>query len=78
MNKKMLVVLAYILAAVFAVLAVVYFVTPADHLLHFMPGYSASMTTPHIKHGLACLVLAVACCLYCRFAGGPKASAQEQ
>jgi hypothetical protein len=78
MNKKILVPLAYALAVVFLVIAIVYFVTPADHLPHFMPGYSHSMTTPHIKHGLASLVLAVGLAILGWFAGGPKASAHEK
>lgn len=78
MNKKLLIPIAYVLAVVFLAVSVVYFVTPADHLPHFMPGYSHAMTTPHIKHGLASLVLAAGCAILGWFAGGPKASAQEK
>lgn len=50
-----------LLAVVFVALAVYYFVTPAESLLHFLPGYEAGVTAHHSKHGLAALVLAAGC-----------------
>jgi uncharacterized membrane protein len=77
MNKKTLATIAYVLAGLFVVLAVVYFSTPADHLPGFLPGHSSSMTTPHIKHGIACIVLALGCATFGWFQGGPKQSVQK-
>jgi hypothetical protein len=79
MNKKLIVPIAYVLAAAFVVLGIVYFVTPADHLPHFFPGYSSTITVAHVKHGLACIVLAAGCGAVGWFAGGPKGeSAQKE
>ena len=78
MNKKLLVSMAYVLAALFVLLAIFYFVTPADKLPHFLPGYDATMTAAHVKHGLACLVLALGCGAFAWFQGGPKKSAQQE
>ena len=61
-----------LLAAVFIVLAVYYFVTPADSLISFMPGYQAGVTDHHVKHGLAALVLAAGCGLLLWFSTGKK------
>lgn len=61
-----------ILAAVFVALAVYYFLTPAGSLLHFMPGYEADVASPHVKHGLAALVLAAGCGLLIWFTSGKK------
>jgi hypothetical protein len=44
---------------VFIVLAVVYFVTPADQLPSVLPGHEAHVTRHHTKHGIAMLGLAV-------------------
>ena len=77
MNKQALVLIAYLAAAVFAVLAVVYFVTPASQLPSFLPGHDAASQTHHIKHGLAAACLALGCAAFGWFQGGPK-SAPEQ
>ncbi len=34
------------------VIAVVYFMVPADHLPSFFPGHAAGVTRVHTKHGL--------------------------
>jgi hypothetical protein len=66
-----------VLAAAFVAVAVYYFVTPADALLHFMPGYQAGMTAAHTKHGLAALVLAVGCGLLLWFTTGKKSKSDD-
>jgi hypothetical protein len=47
------------LVVVFIVLAVVYFVTPAESLPSVLPGHDAALTRHHTKHGIAMLGLAV-------------------
>jgi hypothetical protein len=46
-------------AVVFAVIAIVYFVTPANQLPSVFPGHAAHATRAHTKHGLAALGVAV-------------------
>ena len=44
--------IAYLLGIVFIIIAVVYFVMPADQLPSFMPGHQAGVIRVHMKHGL--------------------------
>jgi hypothetical protein len=77
MNKKTLATISYVLSAIFVIFAIVYFCVPADHLPGVMPGHSSTMTTPHIKHGIACIVLALGCASFGWFQGGPKQLAEK-
>jgi hypothetical protein len=43
---------AMILALIFAVVAVVYLVVPAESLPGFFPGHEAGSARVHIKHGI--------------------------
>jgi hypothetical protein len=51
--------LAYLLAIICIIAAVMYFVMPADHLPTFMPGYEAGSTHIHRKHAAVAIVAAV-------------------
>jgi hypothetical protein len=51
--------LAYLLAIICVVLAVMYFVIPAGSLPTFMPGYIAGSSHIHQTHALAAAVAAV-------------------
>jgi len=42
-----------VIGLVLIVVAVVYFVMPADQLPSFMPGHAAGVTRVHMKHGIA-------------------------
>jgi len=42
--------ICYLLAIVLLIVAVVYFVIPADQLPSFMPGYQAGVMRVHMKH----------------------------
>jgi uncharacterized membrane protein len=72
--KKTLNILAAVFGAAFIVLAIYYWLTPADMLPMFMPGYDIAMTTPHIKHGIASLVVGLALLVYAWFASAKKVS----
>lgn len=72
--KKTLSVIAVVLGLGFIMLAIYYWVTPADMLPMFIPGYDAAMTTPHIKHGIASLVVGLALLVYAWFASAKKVS----
>ena len=61
-----------ILGVVFIILAVVYFITPAQSLPGFLPGHEAGVMTKHIKHGIGSLVLGLACFAFAWFQSGKK------
>ncbi len=44
--------IAYLLGIILIVIAVVYFVTPADHLPSFFPGHDPAVARVHMKHGI--------------------------
>jgi hypothetical protein len=78
MNQSLrrLVVPAVILGILLIVVAVIYFVEPQHSLPSFFPGHS-SATDPeashhHTKHGIAALVVALACFAFAWFQTGPK------
>ncbi len=51
--------ICYLLGIVFIIIAVVYFVIPADQLPSFMPGHEAGVMRVHMKHGLLAAVIGV-------------------
>ncbi len=51
--------LAYLLAIICGIAAVVYFVMPAGSLPPFMPGYEAGSAHMHMKHAVLALVAAI-------------------
>jgi len=63
MSSKTLSILAVIIGIVLVVLAFVYWLTPANALPSYMPGYDPSLSTVHFKHGLASLLLGLALAL---------------
>ena len=77
MSKKAIVLLAYVAAVLLAILALVYFTTPANHLPSFLPGHDTTVTKTHMKHGIAALLLALGCVALGWFQGGPKSSQNE-
>jgi len=52
-------VIAYSLAIVCVIAAVLYFMTPAGQLPTFVPGYAAGSTHIHMTHALAAVVAAI-------------------
>ncbi len=61
-----------VLGILFLALAFYYWMTPADILPHFMPGYDPSLSTIHFKHGLGAFILAVAAFIFAWFKSGEK------
>jgi hypothetical protein len=76
-DLRKLIVPAVILGVVLVVVAVIYFVEPAHSLPSFFPGHasatSAEANHHHTKHGIAALILALACFAFAWFQTGPKA-----
>lgn len=65
--------LAYVLAIICVIAAVIYFVMPAGSLPTFMPGYEAGSQHMHMKHAIVALVVAVILFLIGWFAGRARA-----
>lgn len=75
---RKLIIPAVVLGIVLVIIAIVYFVEPAHSLPSFFPGHvSASGSEAnhhHTKHGIAALVVALACFAFAWFQSGPKTS----
>lgn len=75
-NLRKLAVPAVILGVALIVVAIVYFVQPEHSLPSFFPGHasatSAEANHHHTKHGIAALILALACFAFAWFQTGPK------
>jgi uncharacterized membrane protein HdeD (DUF308 family) len=78
---RKLVIPVVVLGVVLIVIAIVYFVTPEHSLPSFFPGHSSATSAEanhhHTKHGIAALVVALACFAFAWFQTGPKASASQ-
>jgi Na+/H+ antiporter NhaD/arsenite permease-like protein len=76
-NLRKLIVPAVIVGIVLIVVAVIYFVQPEHSLPSFFPGHSSATSAEanhhHTKHGIAALVVALACFAFAWFQTGPKA-----
>jgi Na+/H+ antiporter NhaD/arsenite permease-like protein len=75
-NLRKLAVPAVILGVVLLVVAAIYFVQPEHSLPSFFPGHasatSAEANHHHTKHGIAALIVALACFAFAWFQTGPK------
>jgi len=74
-KRRNLIVPAVLLGLVFVAIAVVYFVEPASSLPSFFPGHEAGSSHHHTKHGIAAIVVAIACFVFAWFQSGPSESA---
>ncbi len=77
-NLRKLIVPVVILGVLMLVIAVVYFVTPEHSLPSFFPGHSSASSPEanhhHTKHGIAAVVVALACFAFAWFQTGPRTS----
>ena len=62
----------FVLAAVFVVIAVIYFTESADALPSFFPGHRTGSSTHHTKHGLVAVILAALCLIGAWFTTGRR------
>ena len=76
---RQLAIAAVILGIALVVVAIVYFVTPEHSLPSFFPGHASAGSSEanhhHTKHGIAALVVALACFAFAWFQTGPKTRA---
>jgi hypothetical protein len=75
-DLRKLLIPAIVLGVLLIVVAVIYFVEPAHSLPSFFPGHvsasDAEANHHHAKHGIAALVVALACFVFAWFQTGPK------
>ena len=76
-NARVLAIPAVIIGILAVVAAVIYFAEPAHSLPSFFPGHVSASSSEaahhHTKHGIAALVVALACFAFAWFQTGPKA-----
>ena len=76
---RKLIIPAVVLGVVLVIVAIVYFAEPAHSLPSFFPGHVSASSSEanhhHTKHGIAALVVALACFAFAWFQSGPKTSA---
>jgi len=77
-NLRKLMIPVAALGVLLIVVAIVYFVEPQHSLPSFFPGHSSASDPEaghhHTKHGIAALVVALACFAFAWFQSGPKAA----
>jgi hypothetical protein len=71
-NRKLLVALAVVLGIALIAIAAVYWAEPARSLPSFFPGHEAGSNHHHVKHGIAALLVGLACFVFAWFNTGPK------
>ena len=74
-NDRLLVALAVVVGVALIAIAIVYFAEPARSLPGFFPGHQAGSSHHHLKHGIAALLVGLACFVFAWFRTGPKRSA---
>jgi uncharacterized membrane protein HdeD (DUF308 family) len=72
-NDKVLVTIAVVVGIVLIVVGIVYFAEPAKSLPGFFPGQHAHSNHHHVKHGIAAVLVGLACLAFAWFRSGPKA-----
>jgi hypothetical protein len=72
LNNRWLVALAAIIGVVLIALSIVYFTVPAGSLPSILPGHQSGSSHVHVKHGIAALLVGLACFVFVWFATGPK------
>jgi uncharacterized membrane protein HdeD (DUF308 family) len=70
--RKQLVALAVVLGIALIVIAAVYWAEPAKSLPSFFPGHESGSSHHHVKHGIAALLVGLACFAFAWFNSGPK------
>jgi uncharacterized membrane protein HdeD (DUF308 family) len=71
-NRRLLASLAVVLGIALIAVAIVYWVEPAKSLPSFFPGHTAGSNHHHTKHGIAALLVGLACFAFAWFNTGPK------
>jgi hypothetical protein len=74
-NRRLLAALAVIVGIALIVVAAIYWAEPAKSLPSFFPGHKAGSNHHHVKHGIAALLVGLACLAFAWFqTGGDRPS----
>ncbi len=76
-TNKLIVLGAVVLGIAFLGIAAYYWVTPAESLLVFLPGFEAGSTHVHFTHGLASFILGVCVLIFAWFKSAPSIAPQS-
>ncbi|HWE82498.1 MAG TPA: hypothetical protein VG265_12685, partial [Gaiellaceae bacterium] len=71
-NDRLLVALALVVGVVLIIIGIVYFAEPARSLPGFFPGHQSGSSHHHAKHGIAAVLVGLACLVFAWFRTGPK------
>ena len=71
-KRRNLIAPAIVLGVLFLAIAIIYWVDSAGSLPSFFPGHTAGSSHHHIKHGIAALVVSLACFAFAWFQSGPS------
>lgn len=77
MNRKALAWISGIIGLLLLVLAIYYWMTPAEALPSFLPGHEAGVSAVHVKHGLAAGILGLLALIFAWFESAPKREAED-
>jgi hypothetical protein len=72
---------AVLMGALLVMVAIFYFMTPAENLPSWMPGFISGSTKIHYKHGVGSLILGIAAFIFAWFRSAsayPAAIASEK
>ena len=75
-KNRWLALAAVVIGIALIVVAVVYWVEPARSLPGFFPGHESGSDHHHVKHGIAALVVGLACLAFAWFQSGPRTKAK--
>jgi hypothetical protein len=70
-KRPTLIIPAVVVGLLLIVVAVIYFADSASALPSFFPGHQAGSAHHHVKHGIAALLLGLACLVLAWFQTGP-------
>ena len=70
-RNRLLALVAAVVGVLLIVVAIVYWAEPARSLPSFFPGHEHGSNHHHVKHGIAALVVGLACIAFAWFATGP-------
>ena len=77
MNRA-LAALATVVGIALIVVAAVYWAEPASSLPSWFPGHKAGSSHHHVKHGIAALLVGIACLVFAWFQTGPRRGPRTQ
>ena len=71
-NNRAIVIGSIVAGVVLIIISLIYFAEPAKSLPGFFPGHAAHSKHHHAKHGIAALLLGIACFVLAWFQSGPR------